>query len=116
MATICREASSICFSRASQAARVLRCLHYEFPLTGGHTSVQGNLTYTGDFYQNLTNFDSTRVGSYVLYGARIGWTNSDGKWDFSVTGKNLGNKLHRTVGFDLSDFGGATQTTYGPPR
>jgi iron complex outermembrane recepter protein len=89
---------------------------YEFPLAGGHASVQGNLTYTGDFYQNLTNFDSTRVGSYVLYGARIGWTNSDGKWDFSVTGKNLGNKLYRTVGFDLSDFGGATQTAYGPPR
>jgi hypothetical protein len=30
MPSTCREASAICFSSASKAARVLRCLHNEF--------------------------------------------------------------------------------------
>ena len=89
---------------------------YEWSLAAGKLSVQADVQYTGDYFQNLTNFDSTKVDAYTLLGARVAWRDPSGKWEFSATGKNLTDKRYRTVGFDTSDFGGFSQTGYGEPR
>jgi len=89
---------------------------YELPLLGGRLSLQADARYTGDYFQNLTNFDSTRVPGYTSLGARAAWVDPSGHWELSVKGKNLTNRFIRTVGFDASGFGGFTQTGYIEPR
>jgi iron complex outermembrane receptor protein len=91
-------------------------IRYEWPVAAGRFSLQADARYTGDFFQNLTNFDSTRVAGYTLLGARAAWVDPSGRWELAVNGKNLTNKFVRTVGFDASGFGGFTQTGYIEPR
>ncbi|BBD96778.1 TonB-dependent receptor [Sphingobium amiense] len=90
--------------------------NYVIPVGGGELSLNANAQYRSSFFFSLTNFDATKVKSYALVGARIGWTTPDGAWDFAILGKNLFDKRYKTVGFDLSDFGGLSQVGIGEPR
>lgn len=90
--------------------------NYAIPLAGGELNLNANAQYRSSFFFSLTNFDATKVKSYALVGARVSWTTPDEAWDFAILGKNLLDKRYKTVGFDLSDFGGLSQVGIGEPR
>jgi len=79
-------------------------------------SVQGDFSYSDEFFYNLRNFDADKFDSYVLVGARLGWQSQDGKWDASFKVSNLTNDKAGIQGFDLASLCGCNEVSYQPPR
>ena len=79
---------------------------YEWPLeNGGRVSVQGDAVFSDDIF--FTNANDPFVGqeSYWLFGASIGYTTSDERWDARMWVKNLTDEEYFTGGFDFTFLG-----------
>ena len=53
--------------------------------------------------------------SYDLITAWVSWLSGDGRWRFSLNGKNLGDELYLTNGYNIPVLG-ILQGSYGAPR
>jgi iron complex outermembrane receptor protein len=91
-------------------------VRYEWPLFGGFASVQGDFSYSDEFYYNLRNFDADQFDSYTLVNAAFGWRTDDGQWTSNLGVHNLTDERAGNQGFDLATLCGCNEVSYQPPR
>ncbi|MDB6087635.1 MAG: TonB-dependent receptor [Gammaproteobacteria bacterium] len=89
---------------------------YEFPVAGGHLSLQGDVSYLSSYYYSDTNFSSTLVNGRALTGAMLAWASASDAWRVAIRVSNLTDERYKTVGFDISNLCGCSQVGYGEPR
>jgi iron complex outermembrane recepter protein len=68
-------------------------------------TVHGDLSYSASQYFEPANVQQLRQGGYTLLNARVTLNNSDGHWDVSAWGRNLGDKFALTAGANVSSLG-----------
>jgi iron complex outermembrane recepter protein len=101
------------YSPEFQAAAVVR---YEWPALGGRVAIQGDATYSDEFYYNLRNFDADKFDSYVLTNARLTWYSGNDNWETSLMVRNITDEKAGTIGFDLATLCGCNEVAYREPR
>jgi iron complex outermembrane receptor protein len=101
------------FSPELQFAGLAR---YEWPAFNGTMSVQGDFSYSDEFYYNIRNFDSHRYDSYVIGNFRVGYTSGDERWSVAAFVENIADERYGAMGFDLSGLCGCSEDYYGKPR
>ncbi len=78
---------------------------YRIRLDSGSINVNVSGKRVGDHYQNLANSELIKTKAYTLADARVSYDTKGGAWSVALWGKNLGNKLYYTGGFDISSLG-----------
>ncbi len=96
-----------------QATALVR---YQWAGLGGILAVQGNISYSDEFYYNLRNFDADKFDSYVLSNARVSWANTQDTWDVALMVRNLTDERAGVQGFDLATLCGCNEVAYRAPR
>ncbi len=91
-------------------------VRYEWQALGGMMNVQGDFSYSDEYFYNLRNFDADKYDSYTIVGARLGWVNTEGNWDVSLNFRNLTDERAGIQGFDLATLCGCNEISYRPPR
>jgi iron complex outermembrane receptor protein len=91
-------------------------VRYEWPMFSGFASVQGDFSYSDEFYYNLRNFDADEFDSYTLVNAVFGWRTDDGQWRGNLGIHNLTDERAGNQGFDLATLCGCNEVSYQPPR
>ncbi|WBX86141.1 TonB-dependent receptor [Sphingosinicella microcystinivorans] len=85
-------------------------------LLDGDLAVQGDLRYSGASFYSISNFDSTRIGSFVVVDFNVSWTDGSGDWTLSAIAENILDRKYKTVGFDFSTLCGCSVEAYGRPQ
>jgi iron complex outermembrane receptor protein len=93
---------------------------YDWDLTGGSiVRLRGDMYYKGDIYYTndpeCTCFEQLHADSFTTYNAGVSYLTADGKWEFSVFGRNLNDKREIIGGFGVDAFG-VTDASYSAPR
>jgi iron complex outermembrane receptor protein len=89
---------------------------YEFPMGGGHASVQADVQYTDKFCFTVLCAPVEREGAYSVANARIGYAADDGRWEVAAFVDNLFEEAYRVYAFDSSLYAGVVAAVYGKPR
>ena len=79
-------------------------------------SIQGDFSYSDEFYYNLRNFDADQFDSFTLLNARLGWMNADETWDISLAMRNITDERAGLQGYDLANLCGCNEVSYRAPR
>ena len=96
--------------------QVTGLVRYEWPAFGGMLNVQGDVTYSDEYFYNLRNFDADIYDSYTMVGARFGWVSQEQHWDISLNIRNLTDERAGIQGFDLASLCGCNEISYQAPR
>ncbi|WP_169711754.1 TonB-dependent receptor [Henriciella litoralis] len=89
---------------------------YEFDaFNGGRFHVQGSAAYKSDIFFSTENNPLVAQDGYTLLNAQLGYTSADGRFEFNLFGKNLGDEEYLVNAADLSDFG-LIQRMFAAPR
>ena len=96
--------------------QVTALVRYQWSIPGGTLAVQGDVSYSDEFYYNLRNFDADRFDSYVLSNVRVSWANTEETWDLALTVRNLTDERAGVQGFDLATLCGCNEVAYRAPR
>ncbi len=96
-----------------QATGIVR---YEWPAFGGSLAIQGDVSYSEDYFYNLRNFDADKFDSYVMLNAQLTWSSSDAAWTATLAGRNLSDERAGIQGFDLATLCGCNEVSYRAPR
>lgn len=91
-------------------------LRYEWPAFGGKLSIQGDASYSDEFFYNLRNFDADKFDSYVMVNTRLAWASNDGKWEGAFSVRNVTDTDAGILGFDLATACGCNEISFQPPR
>jgi iron complex outermembrane receptor protein len=91
-------------------------VRYQWPLFGGFASIQGDFSYSDDYFYNLRNFDADQYDSYTLVNAIIGWTTAEENWAFNFSARNLTDEKAGIQGFDLGTLCGCNEISFRAPR
>ena len=88
---------------------------YRLELAGGG-SVDFNVAYNwkDEYYTSVSNAEKTRQKPIGLWGASIGWTDSQDAWSASLWGKNLSDE--QQIASLIVDPTAITSESYMPPR
>ncbi|HLF29807.1 MAG TPA: TonB-dependent receptor [Xanthomonadales bacterium] len=91
---------------------------YRWPaaLYGGEVYAQASFNYAASFWDNIRNFDASRLPDYFVANARLGWTSADARWAASIFVNNLADERYFTIGYDLSNATGSNSLVPGKPR
>jgi iron complex outermembrane receptor protein len=89
---------------------------YEWPMFGGHGSIEADAKWSSDQYLELINAPVDLQRAYAIVNGRVGFAAADGRWEVAGWIKNAANKFYRMYNLDLSGFIGVNQGVYGPPR
>ncbi len=79
-------------------------------------SIQGDFTWSDEFYYNLRNFDADKYDSYTLVNAVLGWTSPEEAWNISLAGRNLTDEFAGIQGFNLATLCGCNEISFRQPR
>ncbi len=103
------------FSPEQQVSALAR---YQFAreVLGGNVSAQVSANYASEYYDNIRNFDASRLPSYVLANVRVAWESADSHWQVDAFVNNLADRRYYTIGYDLSNATGSNSLTPGKPR
>lgn len=103
------------FTPAVQVAGLAR---YEWPQPafGGQVYLQGSFNYADEFYDNIRNFDASKMPDYFIGNLRAGWTSADDHWDAAIFVNNVADERYFTIGYDLSNATGSNSLVPGKPR
>ncbi len=101
------------YSPEFQAAALVR---YEWSALNGTMAIQGDATYSDEFYYNLRNFDADRFDSYVIANARLSWLSADAHLETALMVRNFTDERAGTIGFDLATLCGCNEVAYREPR
>ncbi len=82
----------------------------------GRLGLHGDLSYISSAHFNVANVPRLKQGGYALLSGGIRWESDDGRWNASIWGKNLTNKLYFTARGDLLAGFGFDYNHIGPPR
>ncbi|MEM1110684.1 MAG: TonB-dependent receptor [Pseudomonadota bacterium] len=89
---------------------------YNFPLFGGTGIIQGDVSYSDEFYYNLRNFDADRFDSYTMVNGLLSWTSGESGWTASILVNNITDERAGIQGFDLATLCGCNEVSYRAPR
>lgn len=89
---------------------------YAWDMFGGQMTVQGDVSYSDEFYYNLRNFDADKFDSYTMVNALVSWQTSDGAWTFTGAVRNATAERAGVQGFDLATLCGCNEVSYRAPR
>jgi iron complex outermembrane receptor protein len=96
-----------------QAAAMAR---YSWDMLGGTMAIQGDVSYSDEFYYNLRNFDADQFDSYTMVNAMLSWESSDQDWLLTLAGRNITDERAGIQGFDLATLCGCNEVSYRAPR
>ena len=96
--------------------QVTGLLRYQWDAFGGVMAVQGDVSYSDEFYYNLRNFDADKFDSYTITNARLSWMSADERWDLALVGRNVTDERAGNIGFDLATLCGCNEVAYRDPR
>ena len=91
-------------------------LRYGFDVPGGRVTLQGDVSYSDEFYYNLRNFDADKFDSYTMVNALVSWTSADQLWKASLLLNNVTDERAGIQGFDLATLCGCNEVSYRAPR
>jgi iron complex outermembrane receptor protein len=93
-------------------------LRYEWPqdVFGGTIAGHADFNYAASFYDNIRNFDASKLPSYVIGNLRLDWTSADAHWRGSLFVNNVADERYFTIGYDLSNATGSNSLVPGKPR
>ena len=91
-------------------------VRYEWPVLGGTLVLQGDASYSDDYYYNLRNFDADKFDSYTIMNAQLSWQSRDDLWAVTVAVRNLSDERVGVQGFDLATLCGCNEVAYREPR
>jgi len=90
---------------------------YTIPLAAGSSiAIQGDLSFSDEFYYNLRNFDADTFDSYTMVNGLISWTSSDQSLVASLLINNITDERAGIQGFDLATLCGCNEVSYRAPR
>jgi iron complex outermembrane receptor protein len=101
------------YSPKFQAMGLVR---YEWSALGGTMAIQGDASYSDEFYYNLRNFDADKFDSYVVANARLSWLSADAHWEAALIARNFTDERAGTIGFDLATLCGCNELAFSEPR
>ncbi|MDE2410725.1 MAG: TonB-dependent receptor [Sphingomonadales bacterium] len=93
-------------------------ISYKLPMAvlGGSLTLNGDGSYTSGSYNNLQNFAAQWMPGYELFNASIAWKDKSERISVGAFVSNIGNKLYKVSGYDLSNLCGCSEEVYGKPR
>jgi iron complex outermembrane receptor protein len=90
---------------------------YGWDMLGGTMTVQGDISYSDEFYYNLRNFDADKFDSYTMVNALFSWESaSEAPWTASLAVRNVTDERVGVQGFDLATLCGCNEVSYRAPR
>ncbi|MEH6607853.1 MAG: TonB-dependent receptor [Halioglobus sp.] len=96
--------------------QALAVVRYTWDGLGGVMTVQGDASYSDEYYYNLRNFDADKFDSYTMVNALLSWQSSDGDWLVTGAIRNLTDERAGIQGFDLATLCGCNEVSYRAPR
>jgi len=87
-----------------------------FEVAGGDLTFQASASYQSSIYSNLSNFDSTKFGSWTVVDGLISWMSTNEDWSIDLYVKNMFDERYNTIGFDLAGVCGCNEEAQGKPR
>ncbi len=100
----------------SPEVQVTAMARYEWEALGGRLSVQGDVSYSDEYFYNLRNFDADKFDSYTMVNARVGWISADDHWEAALSIRNVTDERAGIQGFDLATLCGCNEVSYRAPR
>lgn len=102
-------------------------LAYDTPFAGGNLLMNTQLSYRGDSSQFEAPNPFLDQEAFTLWDASIRWETGDGRWGFSLTGKNLTDEEYIVAGYNFVNIvngafvpnlglEGTLTAFYGDPR
>lgn len=91
---------------------------YQWPreVFGGHIATHADFNYSASFYDNIRNFDASKMPEYVIGNVRLDWASGDEQWLASFFINNIADERYYTIGYDLSNATGSNSLVPGKPR
>lgn len=89
---------------------------YSWSALGGELAIQGDVSYSDEFYYNLRNFDADKFDSYTMVNAMLTWESSDQRWLGTLAARNVTDERAGIQGFDLATLCGCNEVSYRAPR
>ncbi|MFT4822716.1 MAG: iron complex outermembrane receptor protein [Halioglobus sp.] len=90
---------------------------YGWDMLGGTMVVQGDVSYSDEFYYNLRNFDADKFDSYTMVNGLVSWESaSEAPWSVSLALRNATDERAGVQGFDLATLCGCNEVSYRAPR
>jgi iron complex outermembrane receptor protein len=89
---------------------------YAWSAFGGIMAIQGDVSYSDEFYYNLRNFDADKFNSYTLVNAQLSWESPLSAWTTTLAVRNLTDERAGVQGFDLATLCGCNEVAYRTPR
>ncbi len=91
-------------------------VRYSWSALGGELAVQGDVSYSDEFFYNLRNFDADKFDSYTMVNAMLSWESNDQRWLATLAARNLTDERAGIQGFDLATLCGCNEVSYRAPR
>ncbi len=91
-------------------------LNYDYELAAGVLSLSAAVSYRSKTYLTVSSSEVLAQGGYSLFEASVRFLSADQRWNLILVGQNLGDKVYREHGFDLSAAPGVQLGYYGAPR
>ena len=103
------------FSPEVQVAGMLR---YEWPqrFWDGYVSAQASFNYASSYFENIRNFEASKLPAYIIGNLRLNWRSADDRWQGTFFINNVADELYYRTGFDTSTATGANSRAPGKPR
>ena len=87
---------------------------YSFDAMGGQFAIQGDVSYSDEYYYNLRNFDADKFDSYTVVNAQLSYANNG--WLATLAARNITDERPGIQGFDLATLCGCNEVAYKAPR
>ncbi|MGI9286072.1 MAG: TonB-dependent receptor [Pseudomonadales bacterium] len=91
-------------------------VRYAWSALGGTVAVQGDVSYSDEYFYNLRNFDADKFDSYVMVNAQVSWQSADENWTTTLAVRNVTDERAGIQGFDLATLCGCNEVSYRAPR
>lgn len=91
-------------------------VRYQWPAFNGMLSIQGDVSYSDEYFYNLRNFEADKFDSYVMANARLAWESDGGQWETALAVRNFTDERAGIQGFDLATLCGCNEVSYRAPR
>jgi iron complex outermembrane receptor protein len=96
-----------------QASAIAR---YAWNSLGGTMAIQGDVSYSDDFYYNLRNFEADQFDDYTMVNAQLSWQSASDRWTATLAARNITDERAGIQGFDLAILCGCNEVSYRAPR
>ncbi|MFK8021132.1 MAG: TonB-dependent receptor, partial [Pseudomonadales bacterium] len=96
--------------------QVTGLVRYAWSALGGTVALQGDISYSDEYFYNLRNFDADKFDSYVMLNTQLSWKSSSEQWEANLAIRNLSDERAGIQGFDLATLCGCNEVSYRAPR